>query len=1203
MKKILCMAILVLFISLNTGAQLEIVNYNSQTSFKGEWIRDIFKDSDGNIWFGDNTGNSIMMFNGTSWQSYGLIPDLPDYVRAIAEDTEGNIWIGSSDGAYKFDGTSVVTRYSTTDGLPSNDIRDILLDNDGNLWFATYSGLCKYNGSTWVTYTTTQGLVSNFITTLFQDNANRIWIGTLLGVTKLHGSFINYTTADGLPDNAINSITQDLTGRIWFGTPNGAASYNETSFTIYTTADGLSSNNISQVFADSKGYLWFTSYTPNGGVTKYDGAAWPTYTTVHGLINNYTSCIEEDAEGNMWIGTGNGISKLQPEAWKHISTLDGLPNLVVFDITDGLAGRKWFATYGGLSLMTDTIINYTTANGLPDNQCNAVKIDSQGFTWVATPSGAVKITDDTLYIYNTDSGLISNNVYDIVIGEDAMWFITLGGVSKWTGNQWTNYTTSNGLASNNNFCGLLDRKGNLWVGSVDNGVSRFDGTLWVHFNTGNGFLNNVIWEIFEDDEGNIWIGTDGGLAKYNGISWNYYTTADGLPDDVVMSLEQDDYGNMWLGSDNSKITVYNGVSFNVYSAFAQLPNIRTWCIKEINDTIYAGSDIGIVTYSYKTAWTNYLKSGMPGDTIQTIFADNDDNIWLGTWGKGISKFDGKNWSNLNESGGLAGNFVYDLTQDHEGNIWVAPSSGGITKISGSTITNYKSADGLAGTGWYTITSDNDSNILIGSNAGLIIFDGINFETYTTGDGLPGNHVTAILPAKNGDLWIGTLSGNGAAKYNGSSWEIVGTTQGLVNNNVNDIIEDSKGNLWFATFAGVSKFDGAIWTNYPSNIHFENTSVWSLLEDEMGNIWASSWGKGAFIFNGRHWIRLQQADGIAGNDVWDAAMQNDGTVWLATYGKGITSVFRNTIQIDSVVSSPNICYNDSAGNIYIYAQPHEAIKYSIDQAAFASSGIFGKLTAGFYTPTITNDFDTISAATIHFENPQPVIVELGNDTTICAGNNITISAPFSWWYQWSNGISDEREIIVSEAGTYSVIVTSQAGCKGYDTITLAVQALPVVSLGDDQALGNEENLILNAGAGFASYLWSTGASDQSFVVNGASITRDTLFWVIVTDENGCIGSDSISIFDLIEDFISEENISGVYRLYPNPAHDKIMIYCEEGAKIGRIELFDTQGKLCKLLNINDVSKVFTLDIADLAAGKYIMVIHGNNGLTSCGIIKK
>ena len=53
-------------------------------------------------------------------------------------------------------------------------------------------------------------------------------------------------------------------------------------------------------------------------------------------------------------------------------------------------------------------------------------------------------------------------------------------------------------------------------------------------------------------------------------------------------------------------------------------------------------------------------------------------------------------------------------------------------------------------------------------------------------------------------WIGT-EGLGILKFDGNQWTTYNTTNGLINNYVNTIANDKKGNIWIGTFDGVSEF--------------------------------------------------------------------------------------------------------------------------------------------------------------------------------------------------------------------------------------------------------------------------------------------------------------------------------------------------------------------------------------------------------------
>lgn len=1183
MKKIFLL-FSVCILSFSTFSQPDITVLKKENSFTGEWIKDIFKDSEGTLWFGDDSGYGLMKYDGEKWTSYSDSLGLPLYIQTIAEDTAGKILIGAFDGLYVFDKISSVVKYTTSSGLPSNNIKDIFVDETGIIWIATYSGLCRYNGSSWVTYTTTDGLISNFVTSIYKDTQGRLWIGTLEGLTKLQGTFISYTTTGGLPSNTIRSITQATDGKLWFATNNGAVSFNEISFSTFKTTDGLASNDLSSVFGDSDGNIWFTSYTPNGGIVKYNGSEWAQYKISHGLVNNSTDCIEEDDDGNIWIGTGTGVSSFNPESWKYITVTDGLLENNVLDIYEDNSNNKWIATYSGLNIFSKTIKEYTTEEGFPDNRCYKIQPDNSGNIWVGTLGGAVKMTGDTFLIYNTDSGLIKNYVYDITIDGNNIWFITTFGVSKLNNGVWTNYTTNEGLVSNNNFCSLLDKSGKLWIGSLEKGVSCYDGILWKHYDKLDGLSSNVIWEMFQDNEENIWFATDSGLTRFNGSTFNIFSKTDGLPSNKITSITQDGYGNLWFGADSNKIAVYNGTSFTTHTISTAIPDGVTMVIKEINDTIFAGGTYGLAAYSYKTAWESYVKSRMPGDTIHNIIADKDDNLWIGTYGNGIGKFDGCNWSVINESDGIAGKNIYSIAEDTEGNIWAA-SETGVSKISTDTIVAYDGSDGLSGTIWSAVAADKDNNIWIGSNQGLSKFNGGNFTNYTTSDGLPGNYVTCILVTKNNDLWIGTSSGNGAGKFNGTNWQTFGTAEGLINKNINNIIEDSDGNIWFATYGGISKFNGASFTNYSSEAYFGNAVIWSVYEDKMGIIWAGSWGNGIFSFNGKTWQKLQNT---IGNDIRSIAMQNDGKLWFASYGNGLTSLYRDVIKMDSVIYTNLKCNGDNEGSIRFYSPQYTDINFSIDSENFTSQDYYENLSPGIYLPAVTNKFDTIFYDTVKITEPAVLEVNLGKDTTICEGENITLSAPFSWNYEWNTGDKGIRQLITDTAGIYSVVVSDKAGCLYFDTIAVSISELPMVNIGENFEMAELETKTLNAGEGFSKYQWSTGDVTPTLLVTGPA-KNDSLIWVIVTNEYGCINTDSVTYSTYIEVGISDINSSFI-TIYPVPANDKIFIKGLENLQIEVIELLNESGQT---INTFEAGSVLEINLSGLNKGRYFVVIRTSN----------
>lgn len=146
------------------------------------------------------------------------------------------------------------------------------------------------------------------------------------------------------------------------------------------------------------------------------------------------------------------------------------------------------------------------------------------------------------------------------------------------------------------------------------------------------------------------------------------------------------------------------------------------------------------------------------------------------------------------------------------------------------------------------------------------------------------------------------------------------------------------------------------------------------------------------------------------------------------------------------------------------------------------------------------FDTINIK-VHFS---PVI-NLGNDTSFCNGDSIILNSGSGFSnYQWSNGNSTQK-INIKSKGVYSVKSTTIQGCISTDTIkVINVFTNPVVQLNKDTGLCIGTTKTLDAG-NFNSYLWNNGSRSKNISINNIG-----LYTVMVTDMNGCKGSDSSRI---------------------------------------------------------------------------------------------
>ena len=104
-----------------------------------------------------------------------------------------------------------------------------------------------------------------------------------------------------------------------------------------------------------------------------------------------------------------------------------------------------------------------------------------------------------------------------------------------------------------------------------------------------------------------------------------------------------------------------------------------------------------------------------------------------------------------------------------------------------------------------------------------------------------------------------------------------------------------------------------------------------------------------------------------------------------------------------------------------------------------------------------------------------------------------------------------------SGDYSVTVSDASGCTGDGSVTLTVNVNPVANISGMDNFCDVENSLLDAGAGYASYLWSDGSVDQTLLA-----TATGNYEVIVTDNNGCT---AISSLDVVQNQAPVINIHG------------------------------------------------------------------------------
>lgn len=296
---------------------------------------------------------------------------------------------------------------------------------------------------------------------------------------------------------------------------------------------------------------------------------------------------------------------------------------------------------------------------------------------------------------------------------------------------------------------------------------------------------------------------------------------------------------------------------------------------------------GVSRFDGKDFTTFSTDEGLAGNIIRSIYEDSNGILWFGTLGGGISSFNGKVFTTYTSENGLGEGAIFAIMEDSKGNIWFGTGGGGVSKFDGESFTTLTEEDGLVNNGVISIAEDSKGAMWFGTNGG-----GVNkyaqgkFESFTTEDGLASNRVRSIFIDDSGFYWFGTIGG-GLSRYDGMKFTTFSLQDGLASNVIRTVKQDLEGNIWLATDEGVSRFNGHTFKTYTSGEGLSSNNVLDILLDSNGGLWFCTDGGGISRFDGDSFTNFGMDQGLAGNIVLTILEDNDHQLWFGTAGGGLS----------------------------------------------------------------------------------------------------------------------------------------------------------------------------------------------------------------------------------------------------------------------------------------------------------------------------
>ncbi len=390
-------------IDINTNEVKQYKNdYRDEKSLPGNYVKDILRDSSGNLWVG--TDNGLAKYNEQTEnfatyknKIYDKTSLVNDEVFSIQEDESGLIWVGTYAGISMFDPNTNIEHYKKDpfdeNSISDNSIHGIYEDKDGLLWVGTNSkGVnvinrknynVKHLNKTSKDYPISDDNINDVV-----GIDNKIFIATKNGLNEVDKDLktINiYNTEDGICNNNITALFADSKKNVWIGTANGISVLNTNTNEIIDITDILTNHNIEDqyikvIYEDSKGNYWVGCFI-DGGLVKID----PNKRTIENYRNkkedktsissNNIRSIVEDKNGNIYIGTSYGLNKLNESnnTFERYLEKDGLSNNTVYGLLVDDNNNLWASTNLGISKLDTNTMTFETFNiidGFQGNEFN-----------------------------------------------------------------------------------------------------------------------------------------------------------------------------------------------------------------------------------------------------------------------------------------------------------------------------------------------------------------------------------------------------------------------------------------------------------------------------------------------------------------------------------------------------------------------------------------------------------------------------------------------------------------------------------------------------------------------------------------------------------------------------------------------------------------------------------------------------------------
>ena len=583
-----------------------------------------------------------------------------------------------------------------------------------------------------------------------------------------------WSLAEGLPQVSATAIVQDDDGYLWVGTFGGLVRFDGVRFEL-VEGSGSCSSRILSLAIGPDGSVWVG--TQRSGLCRVVRGELARVDFPAGLEIGGVADIEVASDGSVRLATAHGLVTIDGSRISRVSVAGGLPHESVTAIAERRDGSVWVGTRKGLCILRDAVCEVPDWSApFSDVPVEAIHHSASGASWIGTARGLYKVLDSRAEKVFGEPGRAS--VQAITEDRDGGLWIGLapGGVRRIL----PRLESLTGLDPNTNdsVADLFeDREGNLWIGTAGSGLVKLGQGAAVGIPLRRERELFPALPIVAEGGGRAWVGMRcGGLARVEPGRVTFYGAREGLAGACVESLLRDSRGTLWIGTFRGGLyRMEQDGSIRRAGDPPTLDRTVRALVESKDGRLLVGTDDGLFRFD-RDAHRFELVAGTASLDIHSVVVDEDGAIWIGSL-TGCRVVRAGHVEVVGREQGLSNDAVRAIHRDAAGVIWIGTYGGGLNRMEGKRIFAFGPEEGLPDRFVSRIIEDGQGRLWLSGNRGVTRVP--RSELDAVARGLQASVVAIVFDATDGMPATQTIGGGqpaGAIDVDGKVW--IPTVAGL-----------------------------------------------------------------------------------------------------------------------------------------------------------------------------------------------------------------------------------------------------------------------------------------------------------------------------------------------------------------------------------------------------------------------------------------